>query len=63
MPFGLDTHFLTVDANAIYKVNTGDLTNLYSMLTGKLILYTLTSHVLICQSSLDVETLLNMDED
>ncbi|KAJ9412385.1 hypothetical protein FOXG_16298 [Fusarium oxysporum f. sp. lycopersici 4287] len=33
MPFGLDTHFLTVDANAIYKVNTGDLTNLYSMLT------------------------------
>ncbi|KAH7186486.1 hypothetical protein BKA60DRAFT_668203 [Fusarium oxysporum] len=33
MPCGLDTHFLTVDANAIYKVNTGDLTNLYSMLT------------------------------
>ncbi|KAJ0125722.1 Uncharacterized protein HZ326_31171 [Fusarium oxysporum f. sp. albedinis] len=28
-----NTHFLTVDANAIYKVNTGDLTNLYSMLT------------------------------
>ncbi|EGU88565.1 hypothetical protein FOXB_00917 [Fusarium oxysporum f. sp. conglutinans Fo5176] len=32
MFYRLDTHFLTVDANAIHKVNTGDPTNLYSML-------------------------------
>lgn len=63
MPYSLDTHFLNVDVNAIHKVNTGDPTNLYNMLIGKLILYALTSHVLISQSSLCVETLLNRDED
>ncbi|KAJ4125151.1 hypothetical protein NW765_015541 [Fusarium oxysporum] len=33
MPYSLDTHFLNVDVNAIHKVNTGDPTNLYNMLT------------------------------
>ncbi|KAL5611239.1 hypothetical protein FOBRF1_007356 [Fusarium oxysporum] len=31
MPYRLDTHVLTVDANAIHKVDIGNLANLYSM--------------------------------
>jgi hypothetical protein len=33
MPFCLDTHVLTVDANVIHKVDTGNPANLYSMWT------------------------------
>ncbi|RKK67882.1 hypothetical protein BFJ69_g14100 [Fusarium oxysporum] len=35
MPYRLDTHVLTVDANVIHKVDTGNPANLYSMWTGK----------------------------
>lgn len=63
MPCRLDNHILAVDTNAIHKVSTGNPATLYSMLTGKSILYALTFHVLISQSSFDVETLLNMDKD
>ncbi|GKU22610.1 hypothetical protein FLAG1_11035 [Fusarium langsethiae] len=38
MPYRLDTHVLTVDANVIHKVDTGNPANLYSMWTGKLLL-------------------------
>ncbi|PCD25769.1 hypothetical protein FGRA07_10965, partial [Fusarium graminearum] len=33
MPYRLDTHVLTVDANVIHKVDTGNPANLYSMWT------------------------------
>lgn len=36
MPYRLDTHVLTVDANVIHKVDTGNPANLYSMWTGEL---------------------------
>lgn len=36
MPYRLDTHVLTVDANVIHKVDTGNPASLYSMWTGKL---------------------------
>ncbi|KAL6866689.1 hypothetical protein J3F83DRAFT_740829 [Trichoderma novae-zelandiae] len=35
MPYRLDTHVLTVDANVIHKVDTGNPANLYSMWTGE----------------------------
>ena len=35
MPFRLDTHVLTVDANVIHKVDTGNPANLHSMWAGK----------------------------
>jgi hypothetical protein len=31
MPYGLDAHVLTVDANVLHKVDTGNLDNLFSM--------------------------------
>ncbi len=34
MPYRLDTHVLTVDANVIHKVDTANPANLYSMWTG-----------------------------
>lgn len=37
MPYRLDTHVLTVDANVIHKVDTGNPANLHSMWTGTLI--------------------------
>jgi hypothetical protein len=35
MPYRLDTHVLTVDANVIHKVDTANPANLYSMWTGE----------------------------
>lgn len=35
MPYRLDTHVLTVDANVIHKVDTANPANLYSMWTGR----------------------------
>jgi hypothetical protein len=52
MPYRLDTHVLTVDANVIHKVDTGSPTDRYRLWTGELILYALTSPVLTSQSSL-----------
>lgn len=44
MPHRLDTHVLTVDANVIHKVDTGNPANLYSMWTGKHLLPLLPRH-------------------
>jgi hypothetical protein len=63
MSYRLDTHALIVDANAIHKVDIGNLANLYSMWIGKFIFYASSSHTLTSQSSLDAQTLLNRDED
>jgi len=41
MVHGLDAHVLTVDANVLNKVDTGNLDNLYSMWTGELSLWIL----------------------
>jgi hypothetical protein len=38
MPYRLDTHVLTVDANVIHKVDTGNPYNLFSMWTGEFLL-------------------------
>lgn len=35
MPYRLDTHVLTVDANVIHKVDTANPANLFSMWTGR----------------------------
>jgi hypothetical protein len=35
MPYGLDAHVLTVDANVLHKVDTGNLDNLFSMWAGE----------------------------
>jgi hypothetical protein len=63
MPYRLDTHVLTVDANVIHKVDTGSPTDWYRLWTGELILYALTSPVLTSQSSLGAQTLLSKAED
>ncbi|KAF4961771.1 hypothetical protein FSARC_10109 [Fusarium sarcochroum] len=44
MPYRLDTHVLTVDANVIHKVNTGNPANMYSMWTGELIFHASTAY-------------------
>ena len=57
MPYGLHTHFLTVDARVIHKIDTGNPVDLYSMWTGKLSPRLVYRYVLTSQSSLDAQTL------
>jgi hypothetical protein len=50
MPHRLNTHVLTVDVNAIYKVDTGYPANVCNMRTGKLISEGSSPHMLTSQS-------------
>jgi hypothetical protein len=63
MPYRLDAHVLTVDANIIHKVDTGNPANLYTMWTGKSYLECIDRLLLIIQSSRGAQTLLNKAED